>query len=174
MKTIYLLLVLLPTVFFGQNKVPATKAPFSINNYIKSVDNLTLEAALELNKRVTESADALNKKVTIAILDASGTTVLITRGDNVGPHNTEAARRKAYTALSTKTATLLLLRNAATNPDSQNLNSLPELLLLSGGAPIFYKGTIVGSIGVAGGGSAENDDLLAKSAQILEMGITTK
>ena len=174
MKTIYLVLLLLPTVFFGQNKNAPTKAPLSINNYIKSVDNLTLDAALELNKRVTEAADALNKKVTIAILDASGTTILITRGDNVGPHNTEAARRKAYTALSTKTATLLLLRNAASNPDSQNLNSLPELLLLSGGAPIYYKGNIVGSIGVAGGGSAENDDLLAKAAQILEMGITTK
>ena len=62
MKTIYLVLLLLPTVFFGQNKNAPTKAPLSINNYIKSVDNLTLDAALEVNKRVTEAADALNKK----------------------------------------------------------------------------------------------------------------
>ena len=90
------------------------------------------------------------------------------RADGVGPHNLEAARRKAYTALSTKTNTLTLTRNADKNPDTQNLNSLPELLLLSGGSPIFYDGNIIGSIGVAGGGSPENDDYLAKSAIDME------
>lgn len=95
------------------------------------------------------------------------------RGDDVGSHNTEAARRKAYTALSTETATIDLLRNAETNSDSKNLITLPELLLLSGGSPIWYKGNIIGSIGVAGGGSPENDDLIAKSAKINELGITT-
>ena len=133
-----------------------------------------MEAALEISKRVTDAATALNKKVSIAILDASGTTILLLRGEGVGPHNTEAARRKAFTSLSTKTATLALMRNATTSTDAQNLNTLPELLLLSGGAPIYYKDNVVGSIGVAGGGSAENDDLLAKSAQITEIGITTK
>ena len=76
-------------------------------------------------------------------------------------------------ALSTKTATLALLRNAEGNQDSKNLNTLPELLLLSGGSPIWYKNSIIGSIGVAGGGSAENDDLLAKAAEITEVGIIT-
>jgi len=65
------------------------------------------------------------------------------------------------------------LRNAQANDDTKNLNTLPELLLLSGGSPIWYKGTIVGSIGVAGGGSPDNDDFLAKSATIQEFGITT-
>ena len=147
--------------------------PITTENYIKSVDNLTLEAALEIAKRVNKAAATLDKKVTLAVLDASGTTILIMRGEGIGPHNTEAARRKAYTALSTKTATLLLLRNAESNIDSKNLNSLPELLLLSGGTPIYYKGNVVGSVGVAGGGSAENDDLIAKAGTITEFGITT-
>lgn len=157
----------------GQNKIEPSKTIFSTSSYVKSVDNLTLVAAFELSKRVTQSAAKLNTKVSMAILDASGSTILILCADNVGPHNTEAARRKAYTALSTKTATLQLLRNTEINPDSKNLNTLPELLLLSGGTPIWYKGNIIGSIGVAGGGSAENDDLIAKSAEIKEIGITT-
>lgn len=156
----------------GQNK-PDSKKQFAVNTYVKSVNNLTLDAAFELTKRVNEAATKLNKKITIAILDASGTPFIIVRGDEVGPHNTEAARRKAYTALSTKTATLALLRNAEGNQDSKNLNTLPELLLLSGGSPIWYKNNIIGSIGVAGGGSAENDDLLAKAAEITEVRITT-
>lgn len=174
MKTLFVFLLLIPTVFFAQNSKETKKTTLLINQYVKSVDNLTLDAAFELTKRVTEFASTLNKKVSIAVIDASGTTILLTRADNVGPHNSEAARRKAYTALSTKTNTLTLLRNAEANPDSKNLNTLPELLLLSGGTPILYKGNVIGSIGVAGGGSPENDDLIAKSAEITEIGITTK
>ena len=66
----------------------------------------------------------------------------------MGPHNTEAARRKAYTALSTKTATLTLARNAKMSRDSENLAFLPELLLLGGGVPLWHNNIIVGSIGV--------------------------
>lgn len=51
---------------------------------------------------------------------------------------------------------------------------MPELLLLSGGMPIWFKGEIIGSVGVAGGGSPENDDLLARAAELSELGITTK
>ncbi len=173
MKKIFLLVVLNSTLSIAQNKV-ITKIDHSMTNtYIRSVDNLTLAAAIELSNRATESANLLNKKIAIAILDAAGSTLLITRADGVGPHNSEASRRKAFTALSTKTATLALLRNAAVNSDSQNLNTLPELLLMSGGAPIYYKGNVVGSIGISGGGSPENDDLIAKSAQISEIGIST-
>jgi uncharacterized protein GlcG (DUF336 family) len=173
MKTILVLLITISTLSYGQTKVESKKAELSIEKYVKSVDNLNLEAALELAKRVNQTASSLNKTVSVAIVDASGIPILMVRGDGVGPHNTEAARRKAFTALSTKTPTLLLLRNADANPDTKNLNTLPELLLLSGGAPIWYKGNIIGSIGVAGGGSAENDDLIAKSAAIPELGITT-
>ena len=173
MKTLFFLLLFIPSLIFAQGEKTTYKNNPTITSFVKSVDNLTLEAAIELAKKVTTKATGLDKKVTIAILDASGLTILIYRGDGVGPHNTEAARRKAFTALSTKTATLLLLRNAASNPDATNLNTLPELLLLSGGSPIYYKNNIIGSIGIAGGGSAENDDMLAKEAQITELGITT-
>ena len=174
MKNIFLFLSLLPLISFGQTKEVSKKQLLTVDNYVQSIDNLTLDAAFELTNRVTEFAKSLNKKVTIAVLDASGTTILIARADGIGPHNTEAARRKAFTSLSTKTPTLTLLRNAESNPDTRNLNTLPELLLLSGGSPIWYKGNIIGSIGVAGGGSAENDDLIAKSAELTELGITTK
>jgi len=171
MRIIFLFL-LIANVSIGQDTLETRKSELSINNYVKTLSNLTLDAAFDINKRVTNTAALLNKKVSIAILDASGTIILITRADGVGPHNTEAARRKAYTALSTKTATLALLRNAEKNPDTKNLNTLPELLLLSGGIPIWHNGNIIGSIGVAGGGSPENDDSIAKSAAITELGIT--
>lgn len=170
MKKVIILFLLASTVSFAQ-KIKKEKS--ETEPYVVAVDNLTQKAAFELVNKANKFAATLDKKVSIAILDAAGNTVLLVKGDGVGPHNTEASRRKAYTSLSTKTSTLELLRNAEKNSDAKNLNSLPELLLLSGGSPIYYKGNVIGSIGVSGGGGPENDDLIAKAASLPEMGITT-
>ena len=172
MKNIFVLTILLSAVTFGNAQTK--KSTTTDSKYVVAVNNLTLEAAMELQKQATQIASKWDKNVSVAILDASGTPILITRGAGVGPHNTEAARRKAFTALSTKTPTLELMRNAAKSEDAKNLNTLPELLLLSGGAPIYYKNEVIGSIGVAGGGSAENDDIIAQSVGIPEAGISAK
>ncbi|MDY3544919.1 heme-binding protein, partial [Riemerella anatipestifer] len=37
-----------------------------------------------------------------------------------------------------------------------------ELLLLGGGVPIWKDGVLVGSIGISGGGSGENDHNIAQ------------
>ena len=150
----------------------AQSRPAAAATYVQPAAQLTQRAALAMAEQVRAKAATLHKQVTVALVDASGQTVLLTRGDGVGPHNTEAARRKAYTALSTKTATLLLGRNARANPDAQNLNTLPELLLLGGGVPLRYQGQVIGAVGVAGGGSPENDDLLGHAAALPEADIT--
>jgi uncharacterized protein GlcG (DUF336 family) len=173
MKNLLLVVALIPLIVSGQQKSNPTELSNLNDRFIKSIDNLTLDAAYMVSHRAMEKAFELDKNVSIAVLDASGNIILLIRGDTVGIHNTEAARRKAYTALSTKTPTLELLQKAHSNPLIENLNTLPELLLLSGGSPIWYQGNVVGSIGVAGGGSPENDDLIAKSAAIKENGITT-
>lgn len=165
-------LLLLPGLGVAQTratKPAATPAP----TYLTATSQLTLQAALEMSARAQAKAATLGKQVSVAVVDASGQTIVLLRGDGVGPHNTEAARRKAYTALSTKTATLALSRNARTNPDTQNLNTLPELLLLSGGVPLLHNGQVIGGIGVAGGGSPDNDDLIGKAAALPEAGIST-
>ena len=88
----------------------------------------------------------------------------VQRADGVGPHNTEASRRKAYTALSTKNDTQALAVAARGNPDMANLTTVPELLLLGGGLPLRAKGEVVGAIGVAGGGGALPDRTCALAA----------
>ncbi|MEC5165852.1 uncharacterized protein GlcG (DUF336 family) [Flavobacterium sp. PL11] len=126
--------------------------------------DLNQEGALELAKQANIEAQKMNKKISVAVLNASGVTLLLLKGDNVGPHNTEASRRKAYTSLSTKTASFQLMKNAEESKDAKNLNTLPELLLLGGGAPIWKDGNLVGSIGISGGGGSENDNNIAVKA----------
>lgn len=174
----YLLVLLIPLFSSGQISTEKSTVFNNLNakteqNYTTQSVQLTLKTAFQMTEQARAAASALGKNVTIAVLDASGQIIIITRGEEVGPHNTEAARRKAYTALSTKTPTLLLSRNTRSNPDTQNLATLPELLLLAGGYPLWHNGKVIGGIGIAGGGSPENDDLIAKSGSIIDAQIAT-
>ena len=72
-----------------------------------------------------------------------------------------------FYTLSTKTPTLVLSRNASANPDTQNLNTLPELLLLGGGVPIIVNNKVIGSVGIAGVGGPEQDDAIAQKIETL-------
>lgn len=131
---------------------------------LQQTSDLTLTAAQKLSGAAMAACQAKGKSIVVTVLDRGGNTVSVQRADGVGPHNTEASRRKAYTALSTKTDTQLLASNARANPDAANLNTLPELLLLGGGLPLTAKGNIVGAIGVAGGGGAPQDRACAQAA----------
>lgn len=142
-------------------------------SYVSKTDQINLAAAKELGNRIQKASEAQGKSVTIAVVGLQGETILIYRGDGVGPHNTEAARRKAFTSLSTKSSTLLLAQNARSRPETQNLANLPELLLLGGGRPLWREGKVIGAVGVAGGGGPENDDSLASKAILPEAGIST-
>ncbi|MCU0093012.1 heme-binding protein [Pseudomonas koreensis] len=109
---------------------------------------------------------------TVSVLDRGGNLLVTLRGDGIGPHNTAASQRKAYTALSTKTPTRLFAERARSNPETANLNTLDELLLLGGGIPLFAGKELVGAMGVAGAGGGEQDENCAiKAADIVGLSI---
>lgn len=161
MKTILIAFLCGTTFLSAQNKTAKIIVNKDNSIYWQS-ENLTQEGAIKAMHYANTLAEASNKKIAVAVLDASGRPILMTIADGVGPHNLEAARRKAFTAISTKIPTLLLARNAAANPDTQNLNSLPELLLLGGGVPLIVNHKVIGSIGIAGAGGPEQDNTIAE------------
>lgn len=143
--------------------------------YSSTSQSLNMDGALKLALEAVAEAKKIDKHISIAVLDASGTTLLLLKGDQVGPHNTEASRRKAYTAVSTKNASWDLMHKAAADKTSSNLNTLPELLLLGGGVPVWADGVLLGSIGVSGAGGGENDHNIAcKAITNLGFSVTQK
>ncbi|MGE8351504.1 MAG: GlcG/HbpS family heme-binding protein [Pseudomonas protegens] len=132
-------------------------------------------AALELPRHTEldlatarQLADASLAQCTavVSVLDRGGNLLVTLRSDGVGPHNTVASQRKAYTALSTKTPSRLFAERARNNPEAANLNTLPELLLLGGGIPLFAGQELVGAMGIAGaGGAAQDEECALKAAQ---------
>lgn len=136
--------------------------------------NLVRHADLDL-ATARQLADAALKHCTgaLTVLDRGGNVLAAMRPQGVGPHNLLASQRKAYTALSTKTPTRLFAERARTNPEAANLNSIAELLLLGGGVPLFADSELVGALGIAGAGGAEQDEACAiKAAE--QIGLNTQ
>lgn len=142
----------------------AASAALPAAGQLRQQSELTLDGANRLTGAAVDTCRRQGRAIVVTVLDRGGNLMALQRADGVGPHNTEASRRKAYTALSTRTATLDLARRALADPDSRNLATLPELLLLGGGVPLLAHGQPVGAIGVAGGGGAVNDHACALSA----------
>ena len=127
-------------------------------------ENVSLALANELISATLAACHADGRSAVAVVVDRGGNLIAVQRDDSVGPHNTEAAQRKAFTALSTKTPTRLLAANAQANPESQNLNTVSSLLLIGGGVPLRVGKDVIGAIGVGGSGGAAQDEACALSA----------
>lgn len=127
-------------------------------------ENVSLALANELISATLAACHADGHSAVAVVVDRGGNLIAVQRDDNVGPHNTEAAQRKAFTALSTKTPTRLLAANAQANPESQNLNTVHSLLLIGGGVPLLVGKDVIGAIGVGGSGGAAHDEACALKA----------
>ncbi|MFD1933724.1 MULTISPECIES: GlcG/HbpS family heme-binding protein [Nonomuraea] len=117
---------------------------------------LSAEAALRIADAVQKEAAKQKQRVTVAIVDRSGATRLILKGDGAGPQTEESARRKAFTAVSFGQATSALSKNQA-------LAAIPGTLLLAGGIPVAVDGAPIAGIGVGGAPSGDIDEALAQA-----------
>ncbi|MFD9301630.1 heme-binding protein [Streptomyces sp. NPDC060048] len=122
--------------------------------------HLTVDAATRAARAALEAAEKENQKVTVAVVDRNGNTIVTLRGDGAGPQSYESAQRKAYTAVSWNAPTSVLAGRLAQTP---NLKDIPGTLFLGGGTPVQAKGAPVAGIGVAGAPSGELDEKFAKA-----------
>lgn len=126
--------------------------------------NVSLALANELINATLAACHADGRSAVAVVVDRGGNLIAVQRDDSVGPHNTDAAVRKAFTALSTKTPTRLLAANARANPESHNLNTVDALLLIGGGVPLKVGSDVIGALGVGGSGGAAQDEGCAMQA----------
>ncbi|MFI5620410.1 heme-binding protein [Streptomyces sp. NPDC051567] len=122
--------------------------------------HLTVDAATRAAQAALRAAEKENQKVTVAVVDRNGNTVVTLRGDGAGPQSYESAQRKAFTAVSWNAPTSVLVGRLAQTP---NLKDIPGTLFLAGGAPVQAKGAPVAGIGVAGAPSGDLDEKFAKA-----------
>ena len=145
-------LLFIPAILFSSITYSAPQSSY--------VMDLTIANQLAIN--VMQACIGTVKPAAVVVLDQGGNVMTSQRHEAVGVHNLIAAQRKAFTAYSSKVTTLQFMRNAQNNVDSQNLASLPELLLLGGGVPVMYNNQLLGAVGVAGAGGSIQDDQCAQ------------
>lgn len=130
---------------------------------VRQQTTVSLALANRIATATIDACRATGRSAVVAVVDRGGNLVALQRGDDVGPHNTMAAQRKAFTALSTKTNTRVLSERSGADPASRNLNTVETLLLLGGGIPVTFGEEVIGAVGVAGaGGSAQDEACAAK------------
>ncbi|MGW9121215.1 GlcG/HbpS family heme-binding protein [Streptomyces sp. NPDC055663] len=122
--------------------------------------HLTIKAATEAAEATLEAAEKENQRVSVAVVDRNGNTIVTLRGDGAGPQSYEAAQKKAFTAVSWNAPTSELVKRLANAP---TLKDIPGTLFLAGGAPVAAKGAPIAGIGVAGAPSGDLDEKFAQA-----------
>ncbi|MFF4455019.1 heme-binding protein [Streptomyces goshikiensis] len=137
----------------------ASAAPAKDKNFTTST-HLTIDAASRAAQAALDAAEKEGQKVTVAVVDRNGNTLVTLRGDGAGPQSYESAERKAFTAVSWNAPTSVLAGRLAQAP---NLKDIPGTLFLAGGTPVQASGAPVAGIGVAGAPSGDLDEKFAKA-----------
>ncbi|MDT9701362.1 heme-binding protein [Streptomyces sp. P17] len=122
--------------------------------------HLSVAAATEAAEAVLDAAKKENQRVSVAVVDRNGNTLVTLRGDGAGPQSPESAVRKAFTAVSWNAPTSELAGRLEQTP---NLKDIPGTLFLGGGVPVTANNAPIAGIGVAGAPSGTLDEKFARA-----------
>ncbi|MDH4654404.1 heme-binding protein [Pseudomonas sp. JG-B] len=125
-------------------------ACLSAHAKVASEKNMTLKIASDIANAAVQACTAKGYNVTAAVMDLAGSVRTILRTDKAGPHTLDSARRKAYTAASTKRSTTEMLENVQKSPAAQYLPMIDGFLVVSGGVPVKVGDEVIGAVGVGG------------------------
>jgi uncharacterized protein GlcG (DUF336 family) len=133
---------------------------------------LSLNAAKIIAEAALAECKGRGFHTSVAVVDRSGTLLVVLRDEVASPATIDMARGKAYTAVVFRSSTLDFQQATANDPTRAPQRNVPGILALGGGVPITVNGEILG--GVASSGSSQKDDDecaragLAKAAELLK------
>ncbi|MFF1647248.1 heme-binding protein [Streptomyces sp. NPDC058240] len=139
---------------------PAAVKADAANRNLQQTTHLTVAAATKAARATLDAAKKENQRVSVAVVDRNGNTIVTLRGDGAGPQAYESAVKKAYTAVSWNAPTSELAQRLTNAP---TLKDIPGTLFLAGGAPVTAKGAPIAGIGVAGAPSGDLDEKFAQA-----------
>ncbi len=126
-------------------------------------ESLTLETALEVAQATLSKCRSDGFQAAVSIVDRGGNLQVTLRDRFAGPHTTDTAYRKAWTALSFRTDTLELAKLTESG-EGWAIRKVTGALPLGGGVQIRKgDGSLVGAVGVSGAPGPENDDKCARA-----------
>lgn len=110
-------------------------------------------------------------EVSVAVVDASGRTVMLGRGKEEAWHGPYMAAGKARLAAAFRKPTIALIEQWADRPlyPMSLTTIIPEGVTLNpGGYPIFAQGACIGAIGIGGGAPALDDEIARLTVEAMD------
>jgi uncharacterized protein GlcG (DUF336 family) len=126
-----------------------------------SVRLLTPETALKAAQAALARCRAGGYQATVAVVDRMGVVQVLLRDRFAGPHTTDMATAKAYTAVSFRTNTTELAEATQSGRAQSGIRNRPGVAAVGGGLTIEAGGSLLGAIGVSGAPGGREDDACA-------------
>jgi uncharacterized protein GlcG (DUF336 family) len=124
---------------------------------------LTPESALKAAQAALKTCRDSGWQAAVAVVDRSGTPIVMLRDRFAGAHTPDTAVGKAWTAVSFRISTTELAAQTQPGRPTSGIRNLPRVTAIGGGLMIEGGGQLVGGIGVSGAPGPENDDVCAKA-----------
>ena len=124
---------------------------------------LTPETALKAAQAALAKCRAGGYQVAVAVVDRMGVVQVLLRDRFAGPHTTDMASAKAYTAASFRTNTTALAEATQPGRPQSGIRNRPGVAAVGGGVMIEGGGALLGAIGVSGAPGGREDDACAEA-----------
>jgi len=123
--------------------------------------NISLAMAQTIAQAALAQCESMGFKVSAAVVDRGGLTIVMLRGDGAGLHTPEGAERKAYTARTFSQPSADFVKRLSDRPDTAGSRQYTRVLALGGGLPIKVGNEVVGAVGISG--SPGKDDVCSQA-----------
>lgn len=119
---------------------------------------LPLELATKAAQAALKTCVAQGHNVSVAIVARDGSTKVLLKADNSGPHTGSSAVGKAFTSAAMGRDTAGLADFIASKPANNGLRDMDSRMVIqAGGLPIKFNKALVAGIGVGGAPSGDID-----------------
>lgn len=134
-----------------------------IDQGISSKEEFGLKEAVALIQEVEKKATQMKMSVIIAVYNEAAHPIAVHCMNNAYIASYDVATNKAYTcaALKMPTTTLKKLCQPGQELYGLQFTNQGKIIIFGGGVPLYFKGKLVGALGVSGG-TEEQDTMLAE------------
>ena len=125
---------------------------------------LPLDMAQTAAQAALDACSAEGHNVSAAVVSRNGSTQILLKADNSGPHTVGSSIGKAFTSASLGRDSASLADFIDENPANNGLRDMdPRLVIQAGGLPVKIGGALVAGIGVGGAPSGDADEACARA-----------
>ena len=121
---------------------------------------LGLDLARDIAMAAVQACRKDGYQVAVVVSDRSGDPIVVMRDVFVSKHMVQIAHNKTNAVVMSGSASGELRENMARIRDE--LNELDGVLLMEGGLPIRFGGSLIGAVGVSGAPGGDKDEACAR------------